>query len=185
MNSLPFVPGVRFRLVPDFLGYAVGDNGTAWSCRKAKGYGGGQRLSDEWKQLKPAPNKDGHLVVVLYRDGKPVHRFIHQLVLEAFVGPCPEGSEACHDPDPDPANNHLGNLRWDTQKANAEDCIRHGRRPRGTAHGRAKLTEDDVLAIRRMVREGMVRTSVGRQYGIHVGHVTKIVDGRLWGHLKD
>ena len=48
------------------------------------------------------------------------------LVLEAFVGPRPDGHECCHYDD-DPMNNHLSNLRWDTRSANSFDAIRNGR----------------------------------------------------------
>jgi hypothetical protein len=47
------------------------------------------------------------------------------LVLEAFVGPCPDGLEACHWDD-DPTNNRLSNLRWDTSIANKRDMARNG-----------------------------------------------------------
>lgn len=49
----------------------------------------------------------------------------HRLVLEAFVGPCPEGMQACHN-DGDRMNTRVGNLRWDTPKANSADRWRHG-----------------------------------------------------------
>lgn len=48
------------------------------------------------------------------------------LVLEAFVGPRPEGLFCCHWDD-DPSNNHVSNLRWDTPSANAYDKVRNGR----------------------------------------------------------
>lgn len=59
-------------------------------------------------------------------------RLVHRLVLEAFVGPCPEGMEGCHG-DGDPTNNSLGNLRWDTATSNQLDKVRHG-----THHNAAK-----------------------------------------------
>lgn len=55
------------------------------------------------------------------RTTKPVHR----LVLEAWVGPCPDGCEGCHN-DGDGANNVVSNLRWDTRRNNQLDRRRHG-----------------------------------------------------------
>lgn len=49
-------------------------------------------------------------------------------MLTAFVGPCPDGMEGCHN-DGDPHNNRLDNLRWDTRANNARDAIRHGTHP--------------------------------------------------------
>ena len=39
-----------------------------------------------------------HLRVSLSKDGKRQTRRVHRLALEAFVGPCSEGMEACHGP---------------------------------------------------------------------------------------
>jgi hypothetical protein len=54
------------------------------------------------------------------------HRRLHRLVLEAFVGPCPPGLQACHADDVK-ANNVLSNLRWDTASGNGLDQVRNGR----------------------------------------------------------
>ena len=67
----------------------------------------------------------GHLAVGLKRNGSRITVRVHRLVLEAFVGPCPEGMEGCHN-DGDASNNALSNLRWDTSSANKQDMIRHG-----------------------------------------------------------
>lgn len=64
--------------------------------------------------------------VLLSGGGRRQSRSVHTLVLEAFVGPCPDGLEACHW-DGDNTNNHLTNLRWDTHIANMADMTRHGR----------------------------------------------------------
>lgn len=53
------------------------------------------------------------------------YHYVHRLVLTAFVGPRPEDMETCHN-DGDPANNVVGNLRWDTHAENNRDKSRHG-----------------------------------------------------------
>lgn len=45
--------------------------------------------------------------------------------MEAFVGPCPEGMEVCHN-NGDCTDNRLENLRYDTKSANMLDRVRHG-----------------------------------------------------------
>ena len=94
--------------------YRVSDAGDVYSVRAGR-------------NLKPGKDSNGRLFVALgTRDGKPVIRYVHRLVLEAFVGPCPPGYMACHFDD-NPANNALSNLRWDTQSANSHDAVRNGR----------------------------------------------------------
>jgi hypothetical protein len=71
--------------------------------------------------------------VWLSRDGTPCRFKVARLVLEAFVGLCPAGMEACHFND-DPADNRLENLRWDTHSNNHYDLVRNGK------HGQASKT---------------------------------------------
>lgn len=77
------------------------------------------------RALSPDAGSGGHLRVKLTRNGVSRRFFIHRLVLAAFVGPRPEGMEACHN-DGNPTNNIVSNLRWDTKSANAQDRRRHG-----------------------------------------------------------
>lgn len=63
------------------------------------------------------------------RAGPRVHTVhVHVLVLEAFVGPRPDGMFGCHNDD-DKRNNQLENLRWDTPSSNNFDRVKHGRHP--------------------------------------------------------
>lgn len=69
--------------------------------------------------------RDAYLEVCLSRDNRKTFRAVHLLVLEAFVGPRPEGLEGCHE-NGDSADNRLANLRWDTKGGNELDKVRHG-----------------------------------------------------------
>lgn len=67
------------------------------------------------KMLRPGvQKKSGHVSVAI---GKGNSRLVHQLVLEAFVGPCPEDHEVLH-LDHNPANNRLSNLKYGTRSEN-------------------------------------------------------------------
>lgn len=81
--------------------------------------------------IRPYSLRQGHRVVNLvpHEGVKHIRKAcVHVLVLEAFVGPRPEGYDGCHN-DGDPTNNHLSNLRWDTRSANSYDCVKHGNHP--------------------------------------------------------
>lgn len=71
------------------------------------------------------PNHRGYLGVILSQGPRRAQVTNHRAVLEAFVGPCPEGMQACHN-NGDCADNRLANLRWDTPQGNAQDRIAHG-----------------------------------------------------------
>lgn len=53
---------------------------------------------------------------------------VHTLVALAFLGPCPEGAEVCHE-NGDAHDNRPANLRYDTHSANMHDRVAHGRDP--------------------------------------------------------
>lgn len=76
--------------------------------------------------LKPYSHvTSGHLTVGLSRDGWVKRCYLHRLILEAFIGPAPQGTEGCHN-DGHVLNNRLSNLRWDTRSANNLDAVSHG-----------------------------------------------------------
>lgn len=74
------------------------------------------------------PSKRGYARVnIKNRFGVNVVRLVHQLVLEAFVGPRPPGALTRHIND-DGMDNRLTNLRWGTTRENVEDAFLNGGR---------------------------------------------------------
>lgn len=114
-------------------------NGVGFETRRHKG-----------KLLKPTATKNGYLLVSLTRPGGyRAYAYVHRLVAAAFLGPCPEGFEVCHN-NGVRADNRPENLRYDTRSANALDRHAHGtmNQARGEGHYFRKLTEADVRWIR-------------------------------------
>jgi hypothetical protein len=103
--------------------YEVSDQGRVRSLDRFVITRGGVRKRTKGKTLRTSVMNTGYLQVSL---GRAKTVTVHRLVLEAFVGPAPEGSEACHYPDPDRSNSALSNLRWGTRSDNIRDCIEHG-----------------------------------------------------------
>jgi hypothetical protein len=91
--------------------------------------------------------------------------------------------ECCHG-DGNPRNNALGNLRWDTDQANQDDRVRHGRAPRGSKHPNAKLDEKQVQAIRtEYATGGTTQRAIAEKYGIDKDTVCLIVNRKVWKHV--
>jgi hypothetical protein len=78
--------------------------------------------------LKRLSNRSGYRYVHVAKDGKKKNPPVHVLVLEAFVGPRPDGTVAGHN-DGNPSNNRVENLRWDSRANNGLDTVRHGTHP--------------------------------------------------------
>jgi hypothetical protein len=101
--------------------YEVSDHGRVKSLSRLVRKGDTHRHVPE--RILGGPGR--YPTVGLHRNGKRIERAVHQLVLVAFRGACPEGQVACHN-DGNPGNNRLENLRWDTQSNNLRDEVAHG-----------------------------------------------------------
>ena len=126
--------------------------------------------------IAPKVDQGGRLRISLCRNAKAIDRFIHVLVLEAFVGPRPSKFDCCHN-DGNSVNNALTNLRWDTKKANQADRVKHGTMSFGEKNHASKLTEEQVESIR---RDGRRQAVIAREYGIVQQTVSKIKLGHRW-----
>lgn len=162
------IVAVEYREIPGYPGYEVGSDGTVWSNRRRNR-----------KQLQ-TQESNGYLRIELQLNGVGQKRAVHQLVLEAFVGPCPEGMQACHFPIRDRSHNHLSNLRWDTPKENHADMLVHGTRLMGEQLPWHKLTAADVQTIRERFAAGASTRELADQYGIAQANIGGIVKGEHW-----
>jgi hypothetical protein len=167
-----------YRPIKGYPGYRVSRDGDVQSCW---GRGRHNKPRGTWRPLKSIVRGGGYLYVNLHRDGVKTARFIHHLVLEAFVGPRPPGLICCHY-DGNPSNNRLENLRWDTYAANEADKLRHGTRAMGSS-ARSKLCEVEVLEIRRRRSEGVRIRQLAETYGVCHQNIEAIVHGKSWRHL--
>lgn len=147
-------------------------------------------LSDgrRWKGKILAQKRDvrsgkNHKSVRLCCGNIHLFRGVHVLMLEAFVGPCPEGMQGAHN-DGVADNNVLDNLRWDTPKGNAADRVRHGTQQYGEKVHGAKLTSEQISAILRMRASGMIYDDIGREFGVTGANICYIVLGQTWSHLN-
>jgi hypothetical protein len=168
----------EYRPIEDHPGYRVGNDGSVWSSWRCRGQGRGKPpvwfQSAEWKRLTPVLGKARRSFVSLGR-GHSVA--VARLVLTAFLGPCPDGYEACHFPDPDPANCSLVNLRWGTSAENTEDQRRHGTLVGGERHGMAKLSNAQVEEIRALAGT-MTQAALGLRFGVTQPQISMILNGK-------
>lgn len=112
--------------VPGYEGhYSVSNLGRVRSESRTITYADGR--SRRWPEtiLKPGKTTSGYPKVNLLKNRRRKSHMIHRLVLEAFVGEAPPGTQACHWND-DPEDNRLENLRWGTPDENRLDRRRNG-----------------------------------------------------------
>ncbi|MBP2301583.1 HNH endonuclease [Azospirillum picis] len=133
----------------------------------------------EWRGHKSRPDGYG----VFRSDGKKCYS--HRLSYELFVGSIPDGMfvlHACDNPGcVNPAHLFIG-----TAADNATDKTLKGRARgahSGSAHHNATLTEEQALAIKRMVCGGVKSSEAAATFGVSRSIVKDIKSGRTWRHL--
>lgn len=159
----------EWKEVPGWPGYLVSDHGRMWGRRG--------------RELDPTTNrKNGYRYVGLAKgdgSGGNTSFNVHRLVLEAFVGPRPDGM-LCRHLDGDPSNNHLSNLSWGTPLENMADKVTHGRESHHHG-GRAKLTPEQVAEIRAtdFTPRGTQR-AMAKRFGVTPTTIFNAYNGRLY-----
>jgi len=133
------------------------------------------------KILSNRPNKKlGYVLYALNAYKRRKMTYGHVLVLEAFVGPRPEGDyQACHI-NGTKSDNRLSNLRWDTRASNYQDARLHGTNSKGSRHGGSKLSEDQILLIR---QDNRLQAQIAEDYGISRTTVSVIKSKKSWEWL--
>ena len=116
-------------------------------------------------------NNKGRKYVCLSQHGVSESFTAHKLVLLAWHGEPLEGQVAKH-VDGNHTNNHLDNLQWQY----AEKAVR----PVGQDSHNAKLTNDDVHAIRESQDK---QTYLAKVYGVTSATISYIKAGKTWRHL--
>jgi len=107
----------------------------------------------------------------------------HRVALEMAKGPPPTPEhEAAHAPTV--CHNKLcinpRHLRWDTPKGNRADKLIDGTTNRGERCGSAKLSCQQVLAIRADSRS---QRAIARDYNVSQSHVSAIKTRARWSHI--
>ena len=105
----------------------------------------------------------------------------HRLAFELARGPIPAGLEVLHRCD-NPSCMNPEHLRVGTHTDNMRDMAAKGRSgdQRGLRNGRARLTPDDVFAIRASTGG---TAAVAAQFGIAQDYVRQIRKREAWSHL--
>jgi len=169
-----------FCQIPDFARYAISKDGIVLSiCRRARG---ANRPWSEARRISTSSLKQGYPFVQLQGEDGPRDIKVHTLMLETFVGPRPDGMQ-CRHLDGDKTNNRITNLTWGTGVENQHDRILHGTSSQGEKHHYAKLTNDDVLEIRRRAANGELHRVIAADFPVTSSSVQYIVNRRTWRHI--
>lgn len=154
---------------PGATRYLISDSGEVLSLLKRKP-----------RKMRPIAMGKYQGVQITDDCGQRVHRYLHRLVLEAFVGTAPGGMEARH-LDGNRFNNTVSNLAWGTRKENHADKRRHGTTAKGERNPQAKLTPEAVEQMRSMYASGgWTYKRLAAHFGVSTMTALRAVKGESW-----
>lgn len=162
----------QWKIIDDFFDYEVSDYGRVRSLKNGK-----------LRLIKGIITAYGYVQVSFSNNGKVKNVKVHRLVLTAFVGPCPNNMEGCHN-DGNRQNNKLQNLRWASSRDNEADKIKHCTDNSGTRNGRCILTEQQVLEIRSIYSNHKVSQKyLSNKFNVSAGTISDILLRKSWRDL--
>lgn len=153
---------------------------------------------DDCWEWTAARYHDDYGALGIRNQGRSTTMRAHAMALVLATSEDAGGRFALHHCDNPPCCNPA-HLYWGDQKQNVADADARGRsrRPilRGQEHGAAKLTEDDVRAIRAAYENargrgnwkgapGVSQEELAARYGISQYAISRIVRRKSWSHLE-
>jgi len=134
--------------------------------------------------LKPRKHSGGYLNVQLPdKNNKFSNYYMHRLVLESFRG---KSRLEVNHINGIKSDNRLSNLEYVSHAENLNHARKNGLLDiRGEKNGLAKLTELDVIEIKKMLKnKKLTHKEIAKKYSVSRSRVTSIKSGTTWKHLN-
>jgi len=161
----------ELRDIPGFPGYRIGRDGSVWRTIR-------DRRSPHFPLRRLAHiNVRDYPKVNLYLGARRRVKmlYVHRLLMMVWGPPQPRWAQCIRHVDGNPANCDLDNLAWATFAENEADKAVHGTR-------RARLSPDQVRAIRARYAAGDNMSAVAREHGVAQQTASDIAMRRTWRH---
>lgn len=163
--------------------YQVSNLGRVKSLERSIQKSDGKLQRVKQKILKQRVTTAGYNQVPLYKDGKSNAFYVHRLVATYFCEKNNNGRYVNHI-DNNPLNNTFCNLEWCKHMENIQHMVSQNRHPHGISHGMSKFTEEDIVKIRSIHKNGdSTLQQIGELYGVGRDHIWQIVKRKIWKHI--
>lgn len=159
--------------IPGFPEHSITISGNVWSHKQ-----------ERWVAHYKNQCRGNYWVVTLYQNGRQYTKYVHRLLLETFVGPCPKGME-CRHLNGDAEDNRIINLVWGTRVENTQDQIRHGTKKHpvllGENNAKSYLTQTEVKWIKWLHKNKVFACKeISEIFMAHIHTIYNILECKTW-----
>ena len=168
-----------WRTIENYSDYEVSNTGRVRSYKRG------------WLKYLILSKCKGYFRITLYNNGSFRRFFVHHLVLNAFVGKCPDDYETNHK-DGNKQNNNLFNLEWITRSENIKHAFKTGLKcflgwnvnKVGEKTSYAKLKDNEVWLIKKLLYHNIKINLVSKMFKVSYNTVYQIKRGWYWKHVQ-
>jgi len=177
----------RWKPIPGFNAYEASTHGRIRSVDRMvydKGFGGLRRCRGT--VLKPTTNKNGYAYVELTVESKGITCTVHRLVALAWL-PNPANLPEVDHVHGNKPNNAIDNLEWVSTLENRRRAWALGlyKKPKGEQMPTARLTEADVIEMRRLYDSCQIQnqSELSRKFNVTSATAHNVVTRKSWRHI--
>lgn len=143
------------------------------------------RKSGKSKVLSSRKNKRGYMIISLMPEKKVITRRVHRLIAQTFINN-PKNLPQVNHKNGIKHDNRIENLEWVTSSENIKHAYDNGLKisRKGETVNTSRLTINDVLKIRDLLKEGLSMARIGKTYGVCPSAIFDIKHRITWKHVE-
>lgn len=164
--------------------YQVSNLGRVKRCERLKINGHYKNINE--MILKGTSDKDGYIVINLYKNSKYKGFKVHRLVAYHFLKNLKSKPQVNHK-NLIKSDNRVENLEWCTNSENMQHARKHKKfniDRKGAKNINSKLNDQIVYNIKKDLNKGLRVKDVAKKYNTTPNIITKIKNKKTWNHIK-
>lgn len=109
---------------------------------------------------------------------------VHRHIYEQCFGEIPNGLVVRHKCD-NPSCINPEHLETGTHQENMQDMMLRNRQAKGSKKPASKLNEAQVVAIKKLVKQGFTNVKIASIYKVDGSVISEIKNNKIWKHVKE